>query len=137
MYIREEIRSDGYTLDVIMVKSEFETERVGRFNFKNNEGYYKNSDKEIKSFKTLENKIWKGYPELCLGVSLTTVAKLKLAGKEAMKQQTIIWEYQDIARKLKSENSYSVETLQTLFSRATEIEKLLVANNLEHEIIMM
>jgi len=138
MYIREEILSDGYTLDIIMVHSEFDTERVGRFNFKHNEGYYKKSDKEIKSFKTLENKIWKGYPELSLGVSLKTVEKLKKAGKEAMKHQNIIWEYQEIARKLKSDpntNNYTEEYLRKLFLRAGEIEKYLVANDMQDELI--
>ncbi|HCC07766.1 MAG TPA: hypothetical protein DEP72_06390 [Clostridiales bacterium] len=135
MYIREEILSDGYTLDIYMVKSEFEVERIARYNFKYNEGSYK--DKDLKSFKTLENKLWKDNPKLSLGINLRIIEKCKQAGKQAMKHQKKIWDYQEVARKLKSENNYSDEILKKLFSWAAELEKYLIANNLENEIIMM
>ena len=72
-----------------------------------------------------------------LWISDKTINNAKQAGKQAQKQQNIIWEYEDIARKLKSEYEYTDLKLKELFSRAAEIEKYLIANNLENNIIMM
>jgi len=135
MYIKAEIdQLRPYILDIYLAKSEYDTERIARFNFRNNEGSYKTKD--IKSFKTLENKFWKEHPVM-LWISDTILNKAKQAGKAAQKQQNIIWEYQDIARKLKSDYEYTDLKLKELFSRATEIEKYLVANNLQENIIMI
>jgi len=135
MYIKAEVdQTRPYILDIYLYKSTYDTERIARFNFRNNEGSYKT--KSLKSFKTLENKFWREYPPM-LWISDTTLNKAKQAGKQAQKQQNIIWEYEDIARKLKSEYNYTDLKLKELFSRAAEIEKYLIANNLQENIIMM
>jgi len=72
-----------------------------------------------------------------LWISDKTINNAKQAGKQAQKQQNIIWEYEDIARKLKSEYEYTDLKLKELFTRASEIEKYLLANSLEENIIMM
>ena len=135
MYIKAEVdQTRPYILDIYLCKSTYDTERIARFNFRNNEGTYKT--KSLKSFKTLENKFWREHPVM-LWISETTLNNCKQAGKQAQKQQNIIWEYEDIARKLKSDYEYTTDKLRELFSRATEIEKYLLANNLQENIIIM
>ena len=112
---------------------EWDNIKLGYFDFKYMEGYYKKSTKPVKKIKTFLNKLWTEYPEA--SIDTRPIEKAKEQGKQEMEQQKIIWEYQDTARQLKSENNYSAETYKKLFNRAAELEKYLVANNLQNEII--
>jgi len=115
---------------------EFENQKLGYFDFKFMEGYYKKSTKPVKKYKTFLNKLWAEHPEASIdSIDSKPIAQAIKQGKIEMEQQKVIWEYQDTARKIKSENNYSDETYKKLFDRAAELEKYLVANNLQNEII--